>query len=591
MNSVELLDKEIEKSLERARSLRELRNSQYSSTSRLPLEVLTLIFEALAFTKDPKPSAHEGHSRSTKVTGNFHPCHNISHVCRSWRTLVLSMPAIWGIFYGECSKKWMDSITASRVKPNAPIFLRAPRFTTPRSRYWRQTHVLGFEAARYEELEVEVANPDVALALYDLFRWRRTLPALTMLDISWTPSGGDANVLRWNADAPRLEVMNLRDVSLRLMGGSFPILHSFTMVLDSSPLITIVELLQLLKAMPRLRSLECVRMPSDIGFQPIPADLQVELPYLEHVDIRQLCWEGLCIFDHITSPPLKSFTLMMSNWRYKTDTMPNMTSVYKFLPPPPSPAEPWKTLVQKSGDSFYDDIDFTLKMEIVPGSPSTTPDFRFEFLSNFTCMKKEMHVELDVCSLLPSIPNIVAVIFRPLIDGGVLHRPAYLLPKSFVVGMAPLEEAHFNDLALLLEALMPGCPLDTEVSTESAFPRALPEPDEPDATAACESPVPPPGLPAPQVYLPNLRRAVLVQRPVEVAEEWRAILLPRLRRILKARRDMGLPILTLKIGGNIELSDDEKAALGDGALLQVLSKDECAQYEATSLKTPSHTRP
>ncbi|KAG9218953.1 hypothetical protein CCMSSC00406_0001363 [Pleurotus cornucopiae] len=284
MDSVELLDKEIEECLEKARSLRELRNSQYSSTSRLPVDVLVLIFEALAFTKDPKSSEREAYSGSTGLPGDYHPCHNISHVCRSWRTLVLNMSAIWGIFYGDCSKKWMDSMTASRVKPNSPIFLRAPRSPIYKYSYKKQTHVLTFDAAKFGGLEVEVANHEIAAILHHIFRQHITLSVLTSLSLSWpTAGGGGGWRIQWNANAPRLEVMDFYNVPLRVTGGSFPMLQSFTMLFDFAWLyVTVVELLHALKAMPQLRSLKCTRIFAD-EHDPIPTDLQVQLPYLEHV--------------------------------------------------------------------------------------------------------------------------------------------------------------------------------------------------------------------------------------------------------------------------------------------------------------------
>ncbi|KAF4575024.1 hypothetical protein EYR36_006380 [Pleurotus pulmonarius] len=589
MNSVELLDKEITKCLEKARSLRELRNSQYSATSRLPLEVLALIFEALAFTKDPKLSGRELRG-PTNLTGDYHPCHNVSHVCRSWRTLVLNMSAIWGILYGECSKKWMDSMTAARIKPHSPIFLRAPRSSLS-SRAGRQTHSLTFDAARFEDLEVEVANVEIATVLHRLFRAPITLSALTSLSLSWaTHSSGRWNGFPWRAHAPRLEVMDLRDVSLHFLGGSFPALQSFTMVLKSScHHVTIVELLQMLKAMPRLRFLECARMFAEIEHDPIPPDLQVELPYLEHVIIQQLSWRDLCVFDHITSPPLKSFALEMHSWSCMTDAVPDLTLVHKFLPPPSPSADSWKILLQKTSHIFRDD-QFTLKMAIVPGAPPATPDFRFDFLCDFVDMEKdkEWHVKRDICAALPSMPDTLAVVFHAR---NYRYIPSSLLPKSFLVDMAPMEEVHFNDLTLLLEALMPGHRLDAEPSTERAFSRALPKPAKPAAkktaprrgkrTAKQAHKLPSP----PRIYLPNLRRAVLVQEPVQIAEEQRNLILLRLARVFGARHDVGLPILTLKIGGDIELTDDEKNVLGDGVtcLVQVLS-------EGVSYSRPCSTR-
>lgn len=138
------------------------------------------------------------------------------------------------------------------------------------------------------------------------------------------------------------------------------------------------------------------------------------------------------------------------------------------------------------------------------------------------------------------MPDILGIVFpAPTSENNYITTS--LLPENFVVDMAPMEEVHFDDVTLLLKALMPGHPLDTDPSVERAFSRALPKP-------ANQAPEPP----APQVYLPNLRQAVLVQGPVQIAEEQRGLTLLRLGQIFRARSNIGLPIVTLKIGGDIE---------------------------------------
>lgn len=90
MNTADQFDSEIARYIEKARSLKEQRNSQISLISRIPSEILAIIFEFLATTDPIKalPSRFYPYSHE-RSSGDYHPCENVTRVCRKWRMLAL----------------------------------------------------------------------------------------------------------------------------------------------------------------------------------------------------------------------------------------------------------------------------------------------------------------------------------------------------------------------------------------------------------------------------------------------------------------------------------------------------------------------
>ncbi|KAJ8693051.1 hypothetical protein PTI98_010300 [Pleurotus ostreatus] len=76
MNTADQFDGKIAEYIEKARSLREQRNSQIPLISRIPSELLAGVFEFLAQVDPDEPSPSPYH-QPERSSGDYHPCENI----------------------------------------------------------------------------------------------------------------------------------------------------------------------------------------------------------------------------------------------------------------------------------------------------------------------------------------------------------------------------------------------------------------------------------------------------------------------------------------------------------------------------------
>ncbi|KAG9224577.1 hypothetical protein CCMSSC00406_0002272 [Pleurotus cornucopiae] len=544
MNTADQFDGKIAEYIEKARSLREQRNSQIPLISRIPSELLAGVFEFLAQVDPDEPSPSPYH-QPERSSGDYHPCENVTRVCRKWRILALSMSSIWGVFYANCSQQWMDYIIAERLKSMSPISIRSPH-----KRRFQQRDVLALrlDSERFSHLDL-VLDSDRTMNLMHKVLRSKNLPELNTLCMTLDSTkchSLDPNGFVWRAEAPRLHSLRLEHVLLKVQIASFPSLQEFKLDLSSfHGRLHPVQLLNALHAMPQLRTFECLGLLEYRDRKPIPADLQVELPHLEHLAISKFRWEDLVIFEHITTKPLISFRIDLLA---QTETaLPDLQSIWKLLPPPSASIDSWHTILHKR--LYGADDKFGLVMQI--SSPS--PEFRFELATEFKLVGATRHVESDIYSSLPSAstPDVVALTSQ------WQHRPCPSL-KRFALDMAGVAEFHFIDLTQLLEALLPNQhlegvhpPLQNAATRATKSKSKLVKPASQNGFTLSSFPI----------YLPGLRRIVVVQQ-ADLGGSLN-IILSYLGQIFLKRKKRGLPIMVVKLG-QLSLDAEQRMLVGDG---------------------------
>ncbi|KAF4571578.1 hypothetical protein EYR36_008918 [Pleurotus pulmonarius] len=556
MNTADQFDGEIANYLEKARLLKEQRNSQIPLVSRIPNETLAIIFEFLALT-DPvetPPSPHHRYSLE-RSTGEYHPCENVTRVCRKWRILALNMSSIWGVFYANCSQQWMDYITTERLKSISPISVRTLH---KRGTQQRDVLALRLDSERFTDLNLVLDSDWTFDVMHKILR-SKTLTKLDTLCMSLDRNmshNPDPDGFVWRSTAPQLKVLRLERILLKVQIPSFPALQEFRLDLSSfHRQLYPVELLNTLRAMPQLRIFECLGLLEYRNREPIPADLQVELPHLEHLTISRFRTEDLDTIEHITPKSLVSFRIDLSAHSYPGK--PNMQPIWKLLPPPSAPTDSWHTILHKRLSGADDMFGLVLQIS------SPCPEFRFELAIEFIRVGVDQHVESDIFSSLPSAstPDVVALTSQ------WLAKPSPGV-KRFALDMAQVEEFHFTDLKQLLELLMPDQRLEgvhpplenARTSTAKSKSKAL-KPNPQTGFKLSSFPI----------YLPSLRRIVVVQQ-TDLGDSLNVIL-RYLGQIFLKRKKRGLPIMALRLG-HLSLNAEQKILVGDGISTRLSPIDE-----------------
>ncbi|KAF9490465.1 FAD/NAD(P)-binding domain-containing protein [Pleurotus eryngii] len=524
-----------------ARSLKEQRNSQIPLISRIPSEILAIIFEFLATTDPIKALPSRGYPYlPERSSGDYHLRENVTRVCRKWRMLALGMPSIWGVFYSDCSQQWMNYVIKERLKPTSLISIRTPH-------KWRSLPcdilALRLDSERFKDLDVAITTRESMTLMHEALR-SKNLPALDILRISV-----EADVTRgtrgcksfvWRANASRLQALRIKHILLEVRVPSFPALREFS--------------LDLLALFPYNLTTSSMLSAPCRTFGPLHVSVYWHLK-AESLSLR-------------ISKPLISTSIDL--YEYEGVGSPNMQPIWKLLPPPSPHADLWHTVLHKK--LLRNDDKFNSILQI----PSPSPKFCFELATKFEEVKAEQHVETGIYFSMPSVstPDIVALTSR---------RKPRLSPalKRFALDMAEVEEFHFIDLTQLLEVLMPNQHL------EGVYPplgNAATPATKSKSRQLKSNPQQGSKLPSFPIYLPALLRVVVIQQ-VDLGPSLNVIL-DYLGQIFLKRKKRGLPMLAMKLGGQIYLNAKQRTLVGDGVSVELSFIDEgdCTYYMNTSLK-------
>ncbi|KAI0324118.1 hypothetical protein GY45DRAFT_1341004 [Cubamyces sp. BRFM 1775] len=251
---------------------------------QLPLELLTLIFSELQqLDRSPTPSAH---ARSWL---------SVTWVCRYWREVALSTPALWSsICSGSACKPveraWVETALArsGRMPLDIDVIIsdygeRAPSFLALMFVHAQNIRVLRLGLATYSPCRGSMQR------FFELMAPTRLsmpfLEELNLRDSVW----GFADFHRpylshlTREHVPRLRILSLTDVNFPWSSSLYSSLSYLSLDAIPSPP-TIMEFLQILRACPTLRKLRVndALPEDDLVEQPLPRDTSiVALPCLK----------------------------------------------------------------------------------------------------------------------------------------------------------------------------------------------------------------------------------------------------------------------------------------------------------------------
>ncbi|KAJ8518309.1 hypothetical protein ONZ45_g4590 [Pleurotus djamor] len=391
--TVEEVAQKIEELREEIRLLEGYKNARLLVVSRLPLEVLSLIFEYVAQIAKPEetpayPSKRYGHWFS--ITG----------VCRLWRNVALNTPRLWGHIYAH-TKPELARIFLERAK-TAPLYLWS---LLALSR--RETVALWLcNASRLKEIRLAYypsSSPDWFPLLETL-----NAPRLEILDLkSKAPkvfefaSNTDSNV------AASLRHVKLHNCCFNFHTPLLSQLRSLRVEYDfhNGPQLQMFDVMLALKEMKYLESLELVY---SLEFSGAPADLlelSIELPKLTRLCLQAKDPRVLLMLGNFSCPGLQSVTAVVCHGSTACLTSNDVVSTisHAFYTLVPGSEANWNTKLKVThyGDELIN------SMIITPGSNSSVdPDLPSSTLTlRNPCDYSATHILL---SFLPgNTPNVL----------------------------------------------------------------------------------------------------------------------------------------------------------------------------------------
>lgn len=283
------------------RRLREYQNTQLLAVSKLPSEVLLIIFEFLVelglnFPGGSTPAKQ----RARYVSTTFYHL-RITHVCRLWRQVALDSPQIWSYIFGFAPPS-IVKLFLERAR-STPLYLWSPVFSNDESVLAVLDHL-----DRLVEINLECKPTWVE---------RITSQPTPKLETLTLRKSSYAESFQFTADAfPALQHLSLTGYVLKSSVASLVNLR--TLAIDSyheSPFYGPqesrargpVEFFATLDGLPFLTSLILTDAFAPLN-GPIPP-LSVTLPSLTHLSIRDSDISNLGMMSRITAPLVKTIKL------------------------------------------------------------------------------------------------------------------------------------------------------------------------------------------------------------------------------------------------------------------------------------------
>ncbi|KAI0317266.1 hypothetical protein OF83DRAFT_155940 [Amylostereum chailletii] len=269
------------------------RNTHYPPISRIPPEILLLIFRLLhdGSTKDlcsqlfdDNPSRPKSHSTWISVT----------HVCRQWREVALNSPFLWtDIFCPMFPRLWTEEIIKrssetllacylrAREGSNDKIGLKRPHKVRVKS-IWRKC------VPRLQDLHIQFDEHAFSRSWFC-----KPIPALesaTLVNFGTTVANGHL-LMKTFCLAPRLTSLKLYDCYLHRDSPILGQLTRLTMEFDNYPCppLTIAEMNTFFQRLPVLHTLTvCEFFPTDLPVQSMHRKPLHPPPSLSHLCVRMI---------------------------------------------------------------------------------------------------------------------------------------------------------------------------------------------------------------------------------------------------------------------------------------------------------------
>lgn len=297
------------------RRLEEYKNIRLLTVSKLPPEVLSMIFESLAFSAPPRHDSYY----TRDAYGHLLPA---TQVCRQWRQVALESPRIWGCIFGFASPRIVE-LFLERAK-SAPLYLLAPGY------YSNEKTLLAVlnHLDRLKEINLECKPEWVKRIISEP---TPQLEVITLKNASHSPLDG----LQFLADAfPALRHLSLTDYTFQARTASLINLRSLMIRSNryggKFSRTDTVDLFTMLNDLPLLSSLTLIHTLAPLD-GPVPP-LSVDLPSLTHLSIQDNDISNLGMVSCIVAPLIKTIQLIHSGQADAEIATPVIAAIYSKLP-------------------------------------------------------------------------------------------------------------------------------------------------------------------------------------------------------------------------------------------------------------------
>ncbi|KAF4604345.1 hypothetical protein EYR40_001524 [Pleurotus pulmonarius] len=295
------------------RRLEEYKNARLLTVSRLPPEVLSMIFELLASDKTPR-LGYAGNAYEQLLSA--------THVCRTWRQVALDSPRIWGY------------ISASASPRTAELFLEraksAPLYFTSRG-YRPKEQVLLTVLDHLDRLKEIALNCQPKWVERILSEPTPQLEVVSLTNAHYR----SLHPLQFLAESfPVLQHLSLTGYILRTPAESLTNLRS--LMIDSHQdggnltLMDAVDFFTMLNDLTHLSSLTLIAALAPLGGSVPP--LTVNLPRLTDLTIRDDDISNLGMMSCIIAPLIKTIKLIHTGRANVEIATPVLAAIYSKLP-------------------------------------------------------------------------------------------------------------------------------------------------------------------------------------------------------------------------------------------------------------------
>ncbi|KIP10016.1 hypothetical protein PHLGIDRAFT_281263 [Phlebiopsis gigantea 11061_1 CR5-6] len=282
--------------------LRSARNTgTFLPVSQLPVEVLSLVFLCLL-----------SHPEGLFATASTDPLRKITHVCRYWRAVAVGCSMLWTcVEVTGVHPDWTAEIL--RRSKKSTISFKASLFNPSRHAIEACQLVLA-QADRIGEIHVRGDHKAISKILKPLKGGAPRLTSLIVENSGWR-AGADSVFLSsclLQDGAPQLKRIELRKCAVPWdapLLRSCPDLHTFLVEGPEFAQPALPQLFEVLKGMPRLRSLRIDNIVSTTNHSTPPDDSIVSLPDLQRLTIGGATYDIASLLMRLVFPSSTTISL------------------------------------------------------------------------------------------------------------------------------------------------------------------------------------------------------------------------------------------------------------------------------------------
>ncbi|THH21279.1 hypothetical protein EW146_g268 [Bondarzewia mesenterica] len=261
----------------------------------LAAEVLVQIFRAATFEHIHLPIGED-------VPSQPHVVLTISHVCRTWRDIILNVPSLWDVIHTGCSAQLVSACLERshsiplRVRIEVPGFDAIPWFLdlVPSFTHRIRDMCIG----RADDCADRIASVESIVRVLN-----KPAPKLERLTIDVRPPNLFTMPIIFSSSTPSLKVISLNQVRWN-EGNTFRGLTHLTLATVERCICA--HLYETLIHSPGLERLELDGVTPQ--YPDTVSDIRIVLSRLRHLEIQNIYWSSLCTFlSHIDIPSRCTF--------------------------------------------------------------------------------------------------------------------------------------------------------------------------------------------------------------------------------------------------------------------------------------------